>query len=462
MNRVFKSIPLIVMMASLLASVPAQGQQQKDASPAAKGQTAAAPAGSNTPGRIAKFTTTKAVGDSNITEDAAGNIGIGTTLPTSRLTVNGVIEMLGAGAGIKFADGTLQTTAGIAVVSRDATLQGDGTQASPLGLSVPLILSGESPASGIIKVTNNRTSGIGIEARGGMLGAGVVGTGGIGSQQNARAGSGVVGVGGDSVNGNGVVAGSGVLALGGRGDVVNGEGVVAMGGGAAFGSGTERSGAAGVRAIGGEGQGVGRRGGPGIVAERGFGLNGATVGFAGVFIGDVQVQGTLSKFAGSFKIDHPLDPENKYLSHSFVESPDMMNIYNGNITTDQNGLATIELPDYFEALNRDFRYQLTVVGQFAQAIVAEKVKNNRFTIQTSAPGVEVSWQVTGIRQDAWANKNRIPVEEAKSEKERGHYLYPEGFGKDEEHSVTWANEPEMMREMKKQRQQAEQKRPVQR
>ena len=113
----------------------------------------------------------------------------------------------------------------------------------------------------------------------------------------------------------------------------------------------------------------------------------------------------------------------------------MMNIYNGNITTDSNGIAMVELPEWFEALNREFRYQLTVVGQFAQAIVAEKVKGNRFTIQTSTPGVEVSWQVTGIRQDAWANKNRIPVEEQKSNQERGYYLHPEAFQQPEEKSI---------------------------
>ena len=122
----------------------------------------------------------------------------------------------------------------------------------------------------------------------------------------------------------------------------------------------------------------------------------------------VDVVGTLSKGGGSFKIDHPLDPANKYLYHSFVESPDMMNIYNGNITTDGDWLATVMLPDWFEALNRDFRYQLTVIGQFAQAIVAGKVANNQFSIQTDKPNVEVSWQVTGIRQDAYANAHRIP------------------------------------------------------
>jgi len=142
----------------------------------------------------------------------------------------------------------------------------------------------------------------------------------------------------------------------------------------------------------------------------------------------VNVVGTLSKGGGSFKIDHPLDPANKYLYHSFVESPDMKNIYDGTITTDAAGLATVPLPDWFEALNRDFRYQLTVIGQFAQAIVASKVANNQFRIQTDKPNVEVSWQVTGIRQDAFANANRIPVEVEKAPADRGRYLYPEAIG----------------------------------
>ena len=81
----------------------------------------------------------------------------------------------------------------------------------------------------------------------------------------------------------------------------------------------------------------------------------------------MNVTGTLSKGSGTFKIDHPLDPANKFLSHSFVESPDMMNIYNGNVTTDAGGEAIVELPDYFEALNRDPRYQLTVIGSPATA-----------------------------------------------------------------------------------------------
>jgi hypothetical protein len=145
-------------------------------------------------------------------------------------------------------------------------------------------------------------------------------------------------------------------------------------------------------------------------------------------MGDLSVSGTISKGGGSFKIDHPLDPENKYLYHSFVESPDMMNVYNGNITTDASGIARIKLPEYFEALNTDFRYQLTVIGTFAQAIVSEKVKENQFEIRTDKPNVEVSWQITGIRNDAYARKFRIPNEVEKKPGEKGTYLYPEAYG----------------------------------
>jgi hypothetical protein len=156
----------------------------------------------------------------------------------------------------------------------------------------------------------------------------------------------------------------------------------------------------------------------------------SSAGFAGVFEGDVLVVGTLMKTAGSFKIDHPLDPENKYLSHSFVESPDMKNVYDGLATTDAEGFAAVELPDWFEALNRDFRYQLTVLGDgaWARARVFSRIEGNRFVIQTDQPWIEVSWQVTGIRQDAYAEKHRIPVEEWKPEAERGTYLNPEAWG----------------------------------
>jgi hypothetical protein len=142
-------------------------------------------------------------------------------------------------------------------------------------------------------------------------------------------------------------------------------------------------------------------------------------GYAGWFKGNVRVEGTVTKNAGSFMIDHPLDPERKWLSHSFVESPDMMNVYNGNVTTDASGLAIVKLPAYFTALNRDFRYQLTVIGTFAQAIVDREIQKNQFRIRTDKGRVKVSWQVTGIRQDDYAKAHPIIVEVAKKGSEVG-------------------------------------------
>lgn len=159
--------------------------------------------------------------------------------------------------------------------------------------------------------------------------------------------------------------------------------------------------------------------------------------YAGYFNGNVSINGMLAKAGGTFKIDHPLDPENKYLYHSFVESPDMMNVYNGNATTDANGVATVELPDYFEALNKDFRYQLTVIGTFAQAIVGEKVHNNKFVIKTNEPNVEVSWQVTGIRQDKFAEANRVVPEVEKEDRFKGYYLNAKEYGKPETQSINY-------------------------
>jgi len=155
-------------------------------------------------------------------------------------------------------------------------------------------------------------------------------------------------------------------------------------------------------------------------------------GTAAYLSGNVTVTGTLSKGGGSFKIDHPLDPANKYLYHSFVESPDMKNIYDGVVILNGRGEATVQMPDWFDSLNRDFRYQLTPIGAPAPNLyIAEKISGKRFRIGGGDPGLEVSWQVTGIRQDKFANANRIPVEEEKSGEDRGKYLHPVAFGQSE-------------------------------
>lgn len=184
-------------------------------------------------------------------------------------------------------------------------------------------------------------------------------------------------------------------------------------------------------------------------------VNGGVVAFppetsdqpAGQFIGDVFVTGTLTTGGGGFRIAHPLDATNKYLSHSFVESPDMKNIYDGVAVLDANGEAVVESPAWFEALNIDFRYQLTCLGEYAPVYIAEKIHDQRYKIAGGKSAMEVSWQVTGIRQDAYAIAHRIPVEQNKLAEEQGYYLHPGLHGEPEGKQVHRVRYPEISREM---------------
>ena len=472
---------LIAMVGLSLANAQAQ---TASVTPHSKGAATAPPTvGSGTAGQIPKWLGTDGssftIGDSIITETKFGLVGIGTAAPTSKLTVQGMIET--KFGGLKFPDGTVQTTAGgAAAFFHDATLIGNGSSAIPLKVSVPLSLAGSSSLP-IVTAINTFPAGNGLSAKGGSAGdfggpggdaviavggnynglssapggRGLMAIGGNstdGDASGSRGGEGVFGQGGNSFASEG---GSGVSGMGGSGGSHRGgDGVVGRGGPGTFSGagagvlgvgGTANLAGAGVLAFGGNSEDTG---GDGILAQGGFG---PSPGLAGNFFGNVQVHGTLSKSAGSFMIDHPLDPENKYLYHSFVESPDMMNIYNGNTTTDGNGDAVITLPDWFESLNKDFRYQLTVIGTFAQAIVGSEIKDNHFTIKTNAANVKVSWQVTGVRQDVFAKAHRIAVEEDKPEKERGYYLHPELFNQPEERGIEWARQPRLMKEMRDQR-----------
>ena len=160
-----------------------------------------------------------------------------------------------------------------------------------------------------------------------------------------------------------------------------------------------------------------------------------TIG-GGTFSGsNLSVSGTLSKGGGSFFIDHPLAPTEKYLYHSFVESPDMLNIYNGTILADASGNATVTLPDWFEALNQSFQYQLTCIGSYAPVYVSSEISQNSFTISGATPGLKISWQVTGVRQDPFANANRIIVEVDKAPEDQGLYLHPEAYGQPPEMGI---------------------------
>ncbi len=322
-------------------------------------------------------------------------------------------------------DGLSLPYGGSVTTNSGAAINIDDTDPTPYGIGIYANMTDNGTAlwgvtrSGTAPAVHgsNLTSGLGVwgESSGGV---GVYGDGGVGVRGEA-AWEGAVAVEGKGISTTGT--------LGGTAGVAGDGGASAWG---VYGKSTSNNGVVGETNTAFGVYGVCTGVGTGVVGED---KNGS--GHAGYFIGRVTVTGNLTKGAGSFKIDHPLDPENKYLYHSFVESPDMMNVYNGNVVTDSDGRAVVELPDYFEALNRDFRYQLTVIGRFAQAIVEQKVEHNRFTIRTNLSNVEVSWQVTGIRKDAYANANRIPVEEDKPVAERGTYLHPAAFGQPEGKNV---------------------------
>ena len=293
-------------------------------------------------------------------------------------------------------------------------------------------------------------------------GNGVVGQGanGVAGTSTAPAGVGGVFTGYNAPSGSGNNGTAGVTATGGgpdpsgEGDGVSGDGLDGNGG-----PGFE--GGAGVSGTGGGGAFAGGAGGY-FQAGSGFGdgdgidaysVSGGSNGYAGNFTGDVTVTGNLSKGGGSFKIDHPLDPANKYLYHSFVESPDMMNVYNGIAILDSSGEATITMPDWFSVLNRDFRYQLTAIGAPGPNLyIAEEFVDGHFKIAGGKPGSKVSWQITGIRQDAWANAHRIPVEEEKEARLKGFYIHPELYGAPPEKQIEWARHPQMMKKMQQVRQ----------
>ena len=302
--------------------------------------------------------------------------------------------------------------------------------------------------------------------------------------------TGVVGVStgagpGGSFTGSTAAAGSalngmdGASVTGGNSDPKNatngGDGLVAAGGSSGFTSSASGRGGAGISGVGGlahivliDGLGIvgelgpggsftgGNNtgeacecGGDGIDAQPGVDQGSTQAdGYAGNFTGDVFISGTLNNQSPEVKMDDPLDPANKYLVHASVGSSEMKNMYDGTVTTDSLGHATVQLPGWFQVLNSDFRYQLTVIGQFAQAIVAREIENNQFEIRTSAPGVKVSWQVTGVRQDAYAKAHPLVVEPEKLTRMRGFYIRPELYGAPAEKQIEWARHPHMMQKIK--------------
>lgn len=175
-----------------------------------------------------------------------------------------------------------------------------------------------------------------------------------------------------------------------------------------------------------------------------YGSSGSGGSHAGYFTGDVHVTGNLTGAGQSIQIDHPLDPAKRVLSHTAVEGAEMLTLYSGNVVLDEAGTAWVALPEWFEALNGDFRYQLTPIGGPAPALhIAAPVAGNRFRIAGGEPGLMVSWQISAVRQDAYALANPLAVETAKPAAEQGFYLQPEAYGRPQSEGMAAQSAPQI-------------------
>jgi hypothetical protein len=138
----------------------------------------------------------------------------------------------------------------------------------------------------------------------------------------------------------------------------------------------------------------------------------------------------------SFQIDHPLRPETHFLNHFCIEAPEPYNLYRGTVTLDANGEAWVQLPDYFEAINRDASYHLTPIGAAMPNLhVAAEIQGNRFKIAGGAPFKKVSWEVKAVRNDPWVQQYGYQTEQEKPKEYQGLYLHPELYGQPKERGV---------------------------
>lgn len=300
-------------------------------------------------------------------------------------------------------------------------------------LIAPAVLTASNYETALIGVTENGTGILGHASKSDSttFGNGV----GVRGSSNSTTGTGVYGL---------VISPSGInYGVFGRTFSTSGRGVY---GEAMSSSGTTY----GVYGISSSPTGVGVFGRADTTTGTNFGVYGrsdSVSGYAGYFQGRLHATGNIT--AGgtkSFIIDHPLDPENQYLYHYSMEGPEPYNIYRGTALLDESGSAWVDLPDYFEALNADFNYQLTPIGKpMPNLFVAEGVANNRFLISGGESGAQVSWVVTALRNDPWVQDQNLQAEVPKTEAQIGKFVYPQGYGLPQEFSVDY--NPELMVEM---------------
>ena len=273
---------------------------------------------------------------------------------------------------------------------------------------------------GVLGITSSAASA-GVEGLNRSSGgAGVLGIIGSGSGKSSTAG-----VWGDSDASGAGVSGTGNSAIGVYGKSTANWGIYGETGNATY------AGTAGLNTGGGPGVYAESSSGSGIYAKSGSGIagyfysnsngpalyvdNNNSSYVVAQFEGPIDVNGNVvTSGAGAVRLDDPRDPSNRSITHTFVGSSEMKNIYDGVAVLGASGTVTVVLPDWFDVLNRDFRYQLTALGTpQAGLFVSREIIGNSFTIAGGVPGARVSWQVTGVRKDRWAQDHPVAVIENK-------------------------------------------------
>lgn len=251
---------------------------------------------------------------------------------------------------------------------------------------------------------------------------------------------------------------AGVIGDNAQGEAVVGRSLTGQGVGAVTGR-NDGIGGVGVKGFGVQDNTIGVLGQHGANSHvNGFGVRGEVLFGNGTGIGVYGQASGASQFAvfsngdygGSggkfFVIDHPTDPLNKMLMHYSTEGAEPLNAYSGNARTDKDGYAWVTLPPYVEDVNRDFRYQLTVLDNsddFVMAKVTKKLEGNRFQIRTSKGGVEVSWRVEGVRNDRHMQKFGVHDVVDKPKNWKGKYIRPELYNVTADKGVFYMAPPQV-------------------
>ena len=174
----------------------------------------------------------------------------------------------------------------------------------------------------------------------------------------------------------------------------------------------------------GNGIGTAGKGYYGVLGEDRY-LGGVSGAYGVLSNGNLGATGTKT-----FLIDHPEDPENKFLRHFSTESNEVLNIYRGNVVMDANGEAIVELPSYYDAINTNPSYHLTPIGGYAQLYIKEELNDGKFIIAGGTDGLKVSWTVYSERNDAYLQTypDQRATELEKREGQKGKYVMPALYG----------------------------------